>query len=324
MTTEAASAPVAATPPLLRELNERTVLERIRTAHPVSRTEIARRAGLSKPTVSLALRTLLDAGLVREAGTASGGRGRNAVLYEPEHAAAFAIGLDVRPDGARGALADLGGTVLARERIGPAPRAGLLPALAALVDRLAGGRRLEAVVAGIPGPVHGLPLGDLLGDAVGVPVRVENDVNLAALGERAAGSCQGVSDFAYLAVGADLGAGIVLGGELHRGRRNAAGELGFLPLGTGASDAGVEREARRVALAVAAIVAVLDVERIVLGGASGDLLEPVRRLVAQLLPSPPVIDAASLGDDATLAGAVAVGAGLALERAFASMSRTAR
>ncbi|MDX6517311.1 MAG: hypothetical protein QOF50_157, partial [Gaiellaceae bacterium] len=55
-----------ATPPLLKDLNERTVLEAIRSAAPISRAQISRRAGISKPTVSLALQSLLDAGLVRE------------------------------------------------------------------------------------------------------------------------------------------------------------------------------------------------------------------------------------------------------------------
>ena len=56
-----------ATPPLLKHLNERTVLDAIRSYAPVSRAEISRRVGISKPTVSLALQTLLDARLVRDA-----------------------------------------------------------------------------------------------------------------------------------------------------------------------------------------------------------------------------------------------------------------
>ncbi|HEX4931365.1 MAG TPA: helix-turn-helix domain-containing protein, partial [Gaiellaceae bacterium] len=56
----------AAIPPLLKDLNERTVLDAIRSGAPISRAEISRRAGISKPTVSLALQSLLEAGLVRE------------------------------------------------------------------------------------------------------------------------------------------------------------------------------------------------------------------------------------------------------------------
>ena len=66
-------AKVAATPPLLKDLNERTVLDTIRAGAPISRAEISRRAGISKPTVSTALQSLLAAGLVRET-TADPGR----------------------------------------------------------------------------------------------------------------------------------------------------------------------------------------------------------------------------------------------------------
>ena len=67
MSTRPSRVPAPALPPLLKHLNERTVLEAIRSGAPISRAEISRRAGISKPTVSLALQSLLDAGLVREA-----------------------------------------------------------------------------------------------------------------------------------------------------------------------------------------------------------------------------------------------------------------
>ena len=62
-----------ATPPLLRDLNERTVLETIRDRAPISRAEISRHVGISKPTVSVALESLLEAGLVRQAANAADG-----------------------------------------------------------------------------------------------------------------------------------------------------------------------------------------------------------------------------------------------------------
>jgi DNA-binding transcriptional ArsR family regulator len=72
----------AGTPSLLRAINERTVLEWIRSVGPLSRAQIARSSGLSKPTVSQALSALERPGLVREAGRTSGGKGPTAVLYE--------------------------------------------------------------------------------------------------------------------------------------------------------------------------------------------------------------------------------------------------
>src|SRR6266480_6770555 len=87
--------PARAIPPLLKHLNERTVLEAIRTAAPISRAEISRRAGISKPTVSLALQALVDAGLVREAATGPGGPSYGAVFFEPVPEAAYVLGLDL-------------------------------------------------------------------------------------------------------------------------------------------------------------------------------------------------------------------------------------
>src|SRR5436853_3740531 len=106
-----------ATPPLLRALNERTVLEAIRAGAPISRAEISRRSGISKPTVSLALRSLLDAGLVREAERGPDGPGYGAVYFEPVPEAALVLGLDLGARFVRGALCDLSGTVRARQDV---------------------------------------------------------------------------------------------------------------------------------------------------------------------------------------------------------------
>src|SRR5438067_4206393 len=103
-----------ATPPLLRNLNERTVLETIRTGAPISRAEISRRAGVSKPTVSLALQALLHAGLVREAAHEPGGPSYGAVFFEPVAEAALVLGVDVGARFLRCALCDLHGDVRAR------------------------------------------------------------------------------------------------------------------------------------------------------------------------------------------------------------------
>src|SRR3982751_2546869 len=94
------------TPPLLKRLNEHAVLEAIRGGAPISRAEISRRAGVSKPTVSLALQSLLDAGLVREADEEPGGPSYGAVFFEPVPEAAVVIGIDVGARFVRGALCD--------------------------------------------------------------------------------------------------------------------------------------------------------------------------------------------------------------------------
>src|SRR5262249_5746323 len=95
----------------IRALNEQLLLGHIRDHGPCSRADLARLSGLSKPTVSLALATVEQAGLVREAGQRIGRPGRSALLYEIRPDAGFVLGLDVGAQYVRGALTDLAGEV---------------------------------------------------------------------------------------------------------------------------------------------------------------------------------------------------------------------
>jgi predicted NBD/HSP70 family sugar kinase len=241
----------SAQPALLKDLNERAVLDAIRDAAPISRAEISRRARISKPTVSVALQSLLHAGLVREAEEARAGRSYGAVFFEPVPEAALVLGIDIGARFLRGALSDLRGTIRARQDI-ELDRAGadeLLDAVARMRDGFVAvsglpADRIDSVVTGIPGVVEeetgrvrlaenahgleGMAVGAELERRLGLPVTVENDVNLAALGEHARGLGRGIDDFAFVSVGTGLGAGLVLAGELRRGRHGAAGELDFV------------------------------------------------------------------------------------------------
>jgi predicted NBD/HSP70 family sugar kinase len=369
-----------ATPPLLRNLNERTVLEAIRAGAPISRAEISRRSGISKPTVSLALQSLLEASLVREASERPDGPGYGAVYFEPVPDAALVLGLDVGARFVRGAVCDLAGAIRARQDV-ELPVA-VVPEAVAAIERLrtslfhASGLdpdRVDGVVVGVPGVVEsetgvlrlaenvegleGRAFADELQSALGLPVTLENDINLAALGEQWQGVAQGVDDFVFLSIGTGMGAGLVLRGELHRGRHGAAGEIDFALVGVDetvdpsapqvaelASEQGGRRTdaravfgaarngddqaravvgeiARRIALHLAPIAAVADVELVVLGGgigANGDLLlDPVSRLLAEWLPFPPRVEVSTLGEAAVLTGALAVGLQAALENVFA-------
>src|SRR5207344_973528 len=109
--------PTPAAPPLLTRLNEQTVLELVRDLAPISRAEISRRAGISKPTVSLALQSLVGSGLVREAEDGPAGPSYGAVYFEPVLEAALVLGLDLGARFLRGAICDLGGRVRARQDV---------------------------------------------------------------------------------------------------------------------------------------------------------------------------------------------------------------
>src|SRR5205814_3624201 len=100
---------------------------------------------------------------------------------------------------------------------------GAVVGVPGVVERGSGVPRLASNVEGL----EGRRFADELQLALGLPVTVENDTNLAALGEQWVGVARGVDDFVFLSIGTGMGAGVVLGGELHRGRHGAAGEIDF-------------------------------------------------------------------------------------------------
>src|SRR5436190_23941695 len=105
---------VKGTPALLRTLNQGALMQHLRQHGPLSRAQLARDTGLSKPTVSQALADLEDAGLVRPVGPAAPSRGRTAMLYEPDPTAGYVVGIDIGRAWIRVAVADLSGEILAR------------------------------------------------------------------------------------------------------------------------------------------------------------------------------------------------------------------
>ena len=225
----------------------------IRDRGPVSRAQIARESGLSKPTVSQALMSLESARLVREAGRSSGGKGPSAILYELNPSAGWVVGIDVGRDWLRAAIADLTGRLVSRrdERARVRSAAGLIRQIGEVAHALATDagirwREVTFTTVGSPGVfhpeigqvalAHSLPgwgrqgLVEAVRRELGTNVLLENDVNLAALGEQWHGLGRDVDDYIYLHLGTGVGMGIVIGGELYRGHSGAAGEVGYLPL----------------------------------------------------------------------------------------------
>jgi predicted NBD/HSP70 family sugar kinase len=239
---------------VLRVINERAVYEQIRLKGPVSRPEVAKATGLSKPTISLALADLEKVGLVRTVGHRTGGAGRAAVLYEMHPEAGWVLGIDIGRAWVRAALADLSGEVVVRRDLPSA--AGNADALIDQIDDLVRELASEAaikttdvtyIVVGTPG-VHDTENGRLrlapnlpgwhrpglttrLAERLHSEFVIENDIALAALGEQAYGLGAGVADFVYFSIGTGIGMGVILGGHLYRGANGAAGEVAFLPLG---------------------------------------------------------------------------------------------
>jgi predicted NBD/HSP70 family sugar kinase len=240
-------------PQLIRALNERLLLGHIRREQKISRAELARLTGLSKPTVSLALTNLERSGLVRTSGVRTGTRGPNAVLYEVRPEVGFVLALDVGREYVRGAISDFAGSVRSRDSLPTrtTSRRGRVAALVRLAERLCGSLGLERAditqtVLGSPGvydprrdalslsgALEGWDHPALLPDlrqAFGDNLMIENDVDAAALAEQAHGHGRGVDAFAFISVGTGIGMGLVLDGRLRRGAHGAAGEIAYLPL----------------------------------------------------------------------------------------------
>ncbi|MDR7401190.1 MAG: ROK family transcriptional regulator [Armatimonadota bacterium] len=255
--------PVVGRPFLLRALNEQAVLEALRKNGPLTRTALTSRLHLSKSTVSAIVHSLLAQRLVTEHRAARAGVGRRPrqVALNPD--AGYVVGVDLGATRARLAVADLSGQVRAR-RESSTPQTSLDDLLRtldrmyarALADARVPRRRVTALGIGVPGAVdaagevvrlcvnvpylNGAELRQALQNRLRVAVVMDNDVNLAAVGEKWRGRAGAVPNFAYLAVGTGVGMGIVLGGELYRGATGYAGEVGYLPVPAGGTHAPVE------------------------------------------------------------------------------------
>jgi predicted NBD/HSP70 family sugar kinase len=268
------------------------------------------------------------------------------------------LGVDLGATNLRVALGDERGLLARAAEPVPPTGAALAARVAAIAGELAAGEAIAAVGVGVPGipegdgfagliagaaGLSGAPLRRLLEDALGVPVAIDNDVNLAALAESRA---RGLDDLAFIAVGTGVGMGVISGGRLIRGAHGGAGELGQLPVGDhvvapfgelgpleaiagGAGlaaragtttaravfDAGpnqlLDDQATVLASAIRAVHALLDPALIVLGGGIGCRADVADRILAALAAHgtpPPRVEISRLGEDAGLLGALALAA----------------
>jgi predicted NBD/HSP70 family sugar kinase len=363
---------------LLRGLNTSAVLSHLLSHGQLTRADIRGLTGLSKPTTSDVLRTLVGADLAIVVGHTSGGPGPNAEIYATNPDGAYAAALAIRetdsePDVSM-AIVDLDGRIRARTAISldlavDDPAASIANAITVLCKEASlSPQRVRHTHIGVPGsydhtndtirhvdvPGLGRPgLVTALRRILGGPVVVDNDVNLAAVAERQRGVAAGAETFALLWLDHGLGLAIDLGGTLMRGAHGGAGEIGYMPLGlparrdtrydtydldgvlggpavmglaaahglvastpaaavaTGGA-AFIAALAQRVSVAIAAVVAVLDPDLVVLAGAIGQaggdrLRDAVTIAMRKALPLEARIAVTALSDDAVLLGAIDAG-----------------
>jgi predicted NBD/HSP70 family sugar kinase len=305
------------TPSWLREHNDRAALALLLEHGSLTRNRLGELSGLSKPTAAQMVARLERAGLIEPVGEVSGGRGPNAISYGVRADRLRGVAIDIRDRRIAATVVD------ALDRDHPIVefatddhdrtpegdvRAAIEAACAAAdVDPETVALVWVGVQAAISADGDALSFTDTLPgwpelgarrrieNALHLEVALDNDVNLAAIAERAVGAGQDVASFALLWLGDGLGLAVDLGGTLHRGAAGGAGEIGYLPVPRAAEglvagaedltdllggeavapllanldDDALNALADRVVLGVVPVLAVLDPELVVLGGPTG-------------------------------------------------------
>ncbi|MEU9624121.1 MULTISPECIES: ROK family transcriptional regulator [unclassified Streptomyces] len=236
----------------LHRANLERVVRAVRMAGSLTQAEIARSTGLSAATVSNIVRELKEGGTVEVTPTSAGGRRARSVSLSGD--AGIVVGVDFGHTHLRVAIGNLAHQVLAEESepmdVDASAAEGFGRA-ERLVKRLveATGISPDKVIGvglGVPGPIDvesgtlgstsilpgwtGINPSEELTGRLGVPVYVDNDANLGALGELVWGSGRGVKDLAYIKVASGVGAGLVIDGRIYRGPGGTAGEIGHITL----------------------------------------------------------------------------------------------
>jgi glucokinase len=240
--------PITITSSAMREINRSAILEIIRREGPISRTAVAQRLEVSLPTVMRIVDGLVEEGFVRPQGSTEWSGGRRRPLLEFNADAYLVLGVDMGGTKMYGALSNLGGTILDEVNIGHHGTSGedSFNQLAGMIDTLLAspkvdGRRVRGIGVGAPGvtlhkqgivtwayTLHwdNYPLKEKLAARYDLPITVDNDVNLAALGELWFGAGQNTQDMILIAIGTGIGAGVIINGALYRGSKEASGEIG--------------------------------------------------------------------------------------------------
>ncbi|MFI7416062.1 ROK family protein [Nonomuraea sp. NPDC049684] len=350
----------------LRQLNSLTAIRALRRAGPLTLSALAERTGLSRPSMKEVAGELMELGWVEEVPPSPGSMGRPARRYRFRADSGYLVGVDVGGHNIRAALSDLDGEILAETRQPVLPDAPLEERLAAIERAVSGCLSLGRVavsdlwtiavgtigIIDIEGRViysaavpswRDLDLAGRLREMFPCQVLIENDSRLAAMAETRRGVAQGAKDVVFLHVGRRMGAGLIIGGRVHRGFGAAAGEISMLPEarwfdapehlnscaavpeGTPPEDAAgftlaaarngdpvaleaVGRYLDDLAVGAAAMVLVLDPQVVVLGGGfsrSADvLLGPLRERLERRCMRMPEVRASTLGDECVVAGAI--------------------
>jgi glucokinase len=240
-------------PALMRQTNARTILRLLKKLGNCSRADLVRETGMSAPTVANVISDLNDLGLIEwiGEGESSGGRRPDNLRFKSDYGCL--AGVDMTADALRILLTDLNGAVL-EEQYELLPKDACSPdavievlrtSMRAMMQRHSlPWKRLLAMTIGVAGITNArdgivisvsdsnswrsVPLREMLKRRFACALFVENDTNLAAIGEHFRGVAQAEESFIFVAVGSGVGAGIFVNGQIVHGSSWSAGEIGYL------------------------------------------------------------------------------------------------
>lgn len=236
---------------IMKEKNKRNVLRCVKENGPISRSEVADQLHLSKPTVSALVEELLQENWLKEVGPGSAGLagGRKPIQLVFNSRAAHVIGIDMGGTKVRTGICDLIGQPLAVDEFPTqTQKKTLLKALKQNVDKLLKNAALKpddilGMGIGAPGMTDAdrgvvidapslswsqYPLKKEAEALFPWPVMVDNDVNVAVLGEQWLGAAKGMKHVVLISIGTGVGCGMLINGQLYRGATWAAGEIGYM------------------------------------------------------------------------------------------------
>ncbi|WP_261300750.1 ROK family transcriptional regulator [Paenibacillus andongensis] len=239
---------------LVKQMNRQEILRKLRENKRVSRADLAKLTELSRPCVSALVDEMMKEGLIHEVGVGESKGGRKPILLEYNFQAYGVVGAIFEGSTLYMSIADLSGDLLVDYNFrlqqptnGDMAIRCLELGLQTLLSKSGFEKsRLLGVGLGLPGITQrrdgtvsyapstgwmGLPVKQEIEERLGLPVVIDNDVNLMTLGEFHKGVGYGVKNQVYMYVGTGIGAGIILDGQFYRGSREASGEIGYMMVG---------------------------------------------------------------------------------------------
>ncbi|WP_156290648.1 ROK family transcriptional regulator [Oceanobacillus salinisoli] len=238
---------------LMKTVNKKIILNKIRTSEPISRAQIAKETGLTPPTVSSIVKELVDEGLVKESKLGESSGGRKPTMLHINSDAFYVIGVDAGPEMVECVLTDLTGEIYQRTSSSLKGQLSNERFLSLLKENIYAILQLSKIelekIIGIGIAMHGvvdvesgrsliapnlnlrdIPIKDELSKEFDLTIKVENDARAMALGESWFGGHGDVDSMVAVNIGHGVGAGVVINGKLYHGSHDMAGELGHMTI----------------------------------------------------------------------------------------------